>query len=108
MIAMPRDRNPEPGPEASPDAVWAVRRHTDRCFFEAEEVVHGPGGAVEGYIVEGILWSVDDVAEARPSDGAACEQGGKPGGEAGCRSSVTPASRRDSGRVQQGQAGLGN
>jgi len=51
-----------------PEGPLAVRRHTDRCFFEAEEVVHDPSGEVAGYIVEGILWDVDDVAEVRPID----------------------------------------
>lgn len=70
MIAMRPDRNPEPDAEA----VWAVRRHTDRCFFAAEEVVHGPGGEVEGYVVEGVMWGIDDVAEVRPMTHAApCE-----------------------------------
>lgn len=35
----------------------AVRRRTDRCFFEVEEVVPG------GYVVEGVMIDADDVVE---------------------------------------------
>ncbi len=35
----------------------AIRRYTDRCFFEVEEIVPG------GYIVEGFMIDQDDVAE---------------------------------------------
>ena len=37
----------------------AIRRHTDRCFFEVEEKVPG------GYILEGIMVSEENVAEVR-------------------------------------------
>ena len=45
----------------------ALRRHTDRCFFEVEEV------AAHGYIIEGFLVDPDDVAELieLPGNGAA-------------------------------------
>lgn len=44
----------------------AVRRHTDRCFFAAEEAVPGPDGALVGYVVEGVLIPLDEIAETRP------------------------------------------
>jgi len=46
-------------PEGDPPAGLAVRRNGDRCFHAVEEVVK------EGFIVEGILFSHDDVAEVR-------------------------------------------
>lgn len=36
-----------------------MRRHTDRCFHAAEEEVE------EGYIVQGVLFHRDDIAEVR-------------------------------------------
>gem|GEM_PF-5098459 len=36
----------------------AIRRHTDRCFHRVEEVVPD-----EGYIVDGILIPLDEVAQ---------------------------------------------
>jgi len=48
----------------------AARRHTDRCFFAVEEIVHEPDGTVAGYIVEDILWPMEDVAEVRALDDA--------------------------------------
>lgn len=68
----------------------AIRRHTDRCFHAVEEVVPegpiehipaastggtpgaaNPGAGVRGYIVDGVMIDVDDVAEVRtiPDDG---------------------------------------
>lgn len=41
----------------------AIRRHTDRCFFEVEE--RAPGG----YIVDGYFIRDDEVAEVRSMDG---------------------------------------
>lgn len=66
-----------PDPRDEADApLWAVRRRTDRCFFAAEEVVTGPTGELVGYIVEGILWSSDDIAEVRPlTPGSTCDTG---------------------------------
>mgnify|MGYP006274210555 CR=1 FL=1 len=84
MMAVPAEFKPEPDnappdipPDAPPDVPedrpnLAIRRHTDRCFFEAEEVIHGPGGGVEGYVVEGVMIDVDDVADVRPVSDAAC------------------------------------
>ncbi|MBL4700419.1 hypothetical protein JYU15_00505 [bacterium AH-315-I18] len=46
------------------DPKLAIRRHTDRCFFKVEEVVEG-----QGYIVEGILIPLDDIAEVREDNG---------------------------------------
>ncbi|QQE10607.1 hypothetical protein JD969_14000 [Planctomycetota bacterium] len=46
----------------------AIRRHTDRCFHEVEEVVEG------GYIVEGFMIREDEVAEVRQTG----EDGGLP------------------------------
>jgi hypothetical protein len=40
----------------------AIRRHTDRCFHRVEEFVPGPHG---GYIVQGVLFHLDDIAEVR-------------------------------------------
>ena len=53
-----------------PGARLAIRRHTDRCFFEVEEL------APHGYIVEGIFIDEDDVAEVRTLDdaGRICER----------------------------------
>lgn len=47
------------------DPRLALRRHADRCFFRVEEVVPGPGGAVRGFVVEGVMIDPDDVAELR-------------------------------------------
>lgn len=43
----------------------ALRRHTDRCFFRVEEVVPWPDGEVRGFLVDGVMIEVDDVAELR-------------------------------------------
>lgn len=56
-------------PHDDEDPNLAIRRHTDRCFFKVEEVVEG-----EGYIVEGILIPLDDIAETRHDDDCACNQ----------------------------------
>lgn len=48
-----------------PGAGLAIRRHTDRCFFAVEEVVHEADGAVRGYVVDGIMIDRGDVAEVR-------------------------------------------
>ena len=65
------------------DPQLALRRHTDRCFFRVEEVVPLPaaGGqvpSVRGFLVEGVMIDVDEVAELRrtgPDGGVlpACE-----------------------------------
>lgn len=67
---MPRQRQPNP---ESDGPRLAIRRHTDRCFHEVEEVVYrtthpdGPGtGEVLGYIIDGVMIDPDDVAEVRP------------------------------------------
>ena len=46
----------------------AVRRTTDRCFFEVEEVCEDRDGRVIGYVVEGVMWLADEVAETRRAD----------------------------------------
>lgn len=51
--------------EDDDDPKLAIRRHTDRCFFKVEEVVEG-----EGYIVEGILIPLEDIAQVRHDDGS--------------------------------------
>ncbi|MEM1212877.1 MAG: hypothetical protein AAGI68_11345 [Planctomycetota bacterium] len=58
-----------------PDEPVAVRRHADRCFFASEETVLDADGQPLGYIVEGILWPMHDIAETRPIDGpdATCD-----------------------------------
>jgi hypothetical protein len=56
-------QNPNEDAPEDEDPKLAIRRHTDRCFFKVEEIVEG-----EGYIVEGILIPLDDVAEVRESD----------------------------------------
>jgi hypothetical protein len=38
----------------------AVRRHTDRCFHRVEEIVRGKHA---GYIVQGVLIPLEEVAE---------------------------------------------
>jgi len=40
-----------------------VRRHSDRCFQAVEKLVKNPDGTREGYIVEGFLIPVDEIAE---------------------------------------------
>ncbi|MEM6853087.1 MAG: hypothetical protein AAF593_01635 [Planctomycetota bacterium] len=60
------------------DPRLALRRHTDRCFFRVEEVLPHADGSVRGFLVEGVLIGVDEVAELRrtgPDGGAlpACE-----------------------------------
>lgn len=66
----PTDGHPEVdagGDYESLDGLLAIRRHTDRCFFRAEEVTP------EGYIVDGVLIPYEDVAEVREAGGdAAC------------------------------------
>ena len=71
MPSVPRANQQHEDPE---QGRYAVRRVTDRCFFEAEEVVHGPDGSLEGYIVEGVLVSADEIAEVREmcNDSDAC------------------------------------
>lgn len=59
--ARSKDGEPPPG--------LALRRRGDRCFHAVEEVVR------EGYIVEGLLILVEDVAEMR-EDAAACARKG--------------------------------
>ena len=49
------------------DLPLAIRRHTDRCFFAVEEIVHHADGSLHGYIVDGILIDADDIAELRNS-----------------------------------------
>lgn len=69
-----------------PGAVVAVRRATDRCFFEAEEPVLGPDGEVEGVVIEGFMVPIDELAEARvdtTGHGAVCRQDGPLGKEQG-------------------------
>lgn len=51
-------------PDDGEDPKIAIRRHTDRCFFAVEEIVEG-----EGYIVDGFLIPLEDVAEVREDDG---------------------------------------
>lgn len=51
------------------DPKLAIRRHTDRCFFKVEEVVEG-----QGYIVDGILIPLEDVAECRHDDSDVCNR----------------------------------
>jgi len=76
--AMPDKRqNPVSGSDASEPPRLAIRRHTDRCFHEVEEVVHegppagdvgpdaGGSGVIAGYIIDGVMIDVDDVAEVR-------------------------------------------
>ena len=60
------------GHDARPRPTLALRRHTDRCFFEVEEVVREADGAVRGYVVDGILIDKDDVAETRRSPRPDC------------------------------------
>ncbi len=49
----------------------AIRRHTDRCFHEVEEVVPagldraGEAVGIRGYIIDGVMIDVEDVAEVR-------------------------------------------
>jgi hypothetical protein len=60
----------------------AIRRHTDRCFHEVEEIVpeglaaDGTETGVRGYIIDGVMIDADDVAEVREipngSTGPAC------------------------------------
>ncbi len=54
-------------PDDEDDPKLVIRRHTDRCFFKVEEVVEG-----EGYIVDGILIPLDDVAQVREDDSDVC------------------------------------
>jgi len=61
------------GDDGDPPAGMAVRRHTDRCFHAVEEVVK------EGFIVQGILFAKEDIAEVRMGI-AVCEG---PGGCSG-------------------------
>jgi len=61
--SLPHPRDEDDGPRL------AVRRHTDRCFFAVEEVVHEPDGAVAGYVVDGVMMAADEIAEVRAMDG---------------------------------------
>ncbi len=56
--------------DGAADLGLAVRRHTDRCFFAAEELVAHPDGSFRGVIVAGHLIDADDLAEIRrtPAD----------------------------------------
>lgn len=45
--------------EDHPGEMLGVRRHTDRCFHAAEEETE------EGYVVRGVLFPRDEVAEVR-------------------------------------------
>lgn len=60
--------------DATPPPALAIRRHTDRCFFDVEEVVEEPDGSVRGYIVAGHLIDKDDVAELRHAPSPGCER----------------------------------
>ena len=54
----------------------ALRRHTDRCYFTVEEVVHHGDGSLAGFVVEGNLINPDDVADLKetgPDGGTVCE-----------------------------------
>ena len=54
----------------------AVRRHTDRCYFEVEEVVHHGDGVLAGFVVDGNLIDTDNVADVKetgPDGGELCE-----------------------------------
>jgi len=59
--------------DATPMPALALRRHTDRCFFDVEEVVEEPDGSVRGYIVAGHLIDKDDVAELRRTPSPGCD-----------------------------------
>lgn len=48
----------------------AIRRHTDRCFHQVEEVADRPDGTIEGYIVEGVMIPADEVAQVKRMDDA--------------------------------------
>jgi len=43
----------------------ALRRHADRCFFRVEEVVPYGDGSVRGFLVDGVLIAIDEVAELK-------------------------------------------
>jgi hypothetical protein len=47
-------------PPSDPPPRLAVRRYQDRCFHPVEEVIDG-----EGYIVQGILFPLDEIAQVR-------------------------------------------
>lgn len=60
------------------DPRLALRRHSDRCFFRVEEVLPHADGSVRGFLVDGVMIDIDDVAELRrtAADGGqlpACE-----------------------------------
>ena len=62
--------------DADGPARLALRRHTDRCYFEVEEVVHHGDGVLAGFIVDGNLIDPDDVADLKetgPDGGELCE-----------------------------------
>jgi hypothetical protein len=60
----PGEAKPQAGSETGePPVGMAVRRYGDRCFHAVEEIVK------EGYIVEGILFAHEDVAEVRGEAG---------------------------------------
>lgn len=46
----------------------ALRRHTDRCFFRVEEIVPHPDGTLRGFLIDGVMIAVEDVAELRRTD----------------------------------------
>ncbi|MEM6551281.1 MAG: hypothetical protein AAF750_04050 [Planctomycetota bacterium] len=64
----PQPPSQTPQAPIDPDAPVAVRRHADRCFFASEETVLDADGQPTGYIVDGILWPMHDIAETRPID----------------------------------------
>ncbi|MEM7625996.1 MAG: hypothetical protein AAF333_10240 [Planctomycetota bacterium] len=43
----------------------ALRRHADRCFFRVEEVLPYPDGSLRGFLIDGVMVAVEDVAELR-------------------------------------------
>ncbi len=54
----------------------ALRRHTDRCYFAVDEVVHHGDGTLAGFVVEGNLIAPEDVADLKetgPDGGELCE-----------------------------------
>ncbi len=73
----PGDADADPPP-------LAIRRHTDRCFFAVEELMLGPDGALDGFVVQGHRIDPDDVAQVRRTgevraglagDGPECHSG---------------------------------
>jgi hypothetical protein len=43
----------------------AIRRTQDRCFFAVEEVVYTGNDQLEGFIVEGHLIGIEEIADIR-------------------------------------------